>query len=280
MSDNEIDNLRKMIFGDVSIDTEAVAQYRETREAAASRWLAENSGIIKADTNVDAVYEHALSLERHAAYCAANKPCSKCPNYQAVGRLVYNEEFNMVVYVEKFCDKQRRVIQKQNVDNHISKCGVPKRFREARFSDFKHSDINSIAAALNGLKDGVGMFIVGKSGRGKTMLASIAVNGVIRHGEQAVMRTAVKLSDELKQFEKSRAERFAMIDAASVIAIDNLGDEVISGWWQSTLFDLVTFCDDEQRALIVTTADDSQFRKKYGDRMMNRIERITMRIEL
>ncbi len=267
-----------MIFDDIDFDM--VAQVRAERESAASRWLAENSSIIKADTNVDAVYDHAWNIERLAEYCSANKPCENCPNFRAIGRLVYSEEFNVVAYVEKFCGKQRRAIAKQNVDNRISKCGVPKRFRESRFNDFKHDDINEIAAALNGLKNGVGMLITGGSGRGKTMLASIAVNGVIRHGGQAIMRTAAKLSDELKQFEKSRAERFAIIDAANIVAIDNLGDEVISSWWLSTLYDLVTFCDDEQRALIITTVHDDKLREKYGGRIMDRIERITRRVDL
>lgn len=275
---SDIEGLRRMIFEDVDLDV--VMQVRTERESAASRWLAENSGIIKTDTNVDAVYDHAWSIERLAEYCGANKPCKNCPNYRAIGRLVYHEELNAIIYVEKFCGKQRRAIAKQNVDNRIGKCGVPKRFRESRFNDFKHNNIDEIAAALNGLKDGVGMFITGDSGRGKTMLASIAVNGIIRHGGQAIMRTAAKLSDELKQFEKSRAERFAIIDAANIVAIDNLGDEVISGWWLSTLYDLVTFCDDEQRALIITTGHDDKLREKYGGRIMDRIKRITRRIEL
>lgn len=262
--------LRMELFGKVDDSViEAAMQMQSPSDAAAKRWLATHS--IPDGADVSEVYHSAWKIERVEEYCETNGDCDNCPSYGCLERLVYEPLYNGVIVVSRMCKKQARHRRSEITVKRIKDAGVPGRFVNSRFSDFTATNDN-IVKALNATKNGRGMLITGSGGTGKTMLASIAVNGIIRSGGTAIFRTAQGLSDWMRQFDKSHAERVGWISEMKCICIDAVGEEQLSPWWQAMFSEIVTFCKNEQRALILTSElNVDELTTRYGGQTMRRL---------
>ena len=76
----------------------------------------------------------------------------------------------------------------------------------------------------------------------------------------------------MRQFDKSHAERVGWISEMKCICIDAVGEEQLSPWWQAMFSEIVTFCKNEQRALILTSElNVDELTTRYGRQTMRRL---------
>lgn len=268
-----IGKLRTELFGKSSESVVQMAAAQSSASAAAKRWLTANPIPNGADDTE--VYTMAHRIERIEEYCETNGDCDNCPSGGILDRLVYNADYDAVIVLSRNCSRRARARRGAIVEQRIRDSGVPQRFINVRFSDFRvtNGNINGkIVNALNDTKNGRGILITGGGGTGKTMLASIAVNGIVRSGGTAIFKTAQGLSDWMRQFDKSHAERIGWISGMKCICVDAVGEEQLSPWWQAMFSEVVTFCKDAQRALILTSElNVDQLSERYGRQTMRRL---------
>lgn len=134
------------------------------------------------------------------------------------------------------------------VDAKLSKAGIKPRYRAAT-----HPEEGLWEAA----RDGIGLYICGRVGTGKTHLASAVARRLVLDGKMTVrMMTTVDVMDAFKAtFGGSGSERevAARLGKVDVLVLDDLGKEPPTDWTLSRLFQIVNSRYEAMRPIVVTT---------------------------
>ena len=115
------------------------------------------------------------------------------------------------------------------------KAGIPKRFLEATVQ------LPQSAAFLSGFAEahGQGLYIHGKSGRGKTYAASALAKEFVDAGYSVTFTTAGRMLEAVKSTfdgNGSTADELARYTACDVLVLDDLGKENTREWSMNTIF--------------------------------------------
>lgn len=180
---------------------------------------------------------------------------------------------------------------RQRIEDKIIS-GVPKVFVEAKFDDYISSPVKltrifssneqrSIAGAkeitrkflesvLSGEYEMMGL--IGGFGTGKTLLAAICANEIMKSGGRVKFEKATLLCRRLmnnEQYEK------IIIELASndLIIIDDISNAVLSDFTRNSLSDVIDAIKENQKSLIVTSNSTEKDIKNYiGERGYDRIQ--------
>lgn len=194
------------------------------------------------------------------------------------------------------------VDRKENYDSAASSTGIPQAYRYAKTKDFDYERYSNLSIAqearqkgINFIKHfekfkykGVGLYIYSPStGAGKTLLACIIANGLIRqYSEQPRFIEATSIFNESRKASRysdngdtSSEDKIRNIEKASVLIIDDLGAEKVTDFTNSILYGLISKRTYLGKVTIITsrkTLDEL----KYNASTINQIRSSTRVIEL
>lgn len=136
------------------------------------------------------------------------------------------------------------------------KAGIPIRYRSLTAEAFDPTgNITALMAAKSFLTGGGGLFIYGGRGTGKTMLASIIVNKLLRDGRDAIFVTMPMLCQQLRSaIAREEVEKILLrLVGADVMVIDDLGSEQATAWTLEQLFNVVNERYNANGEIIITS---------------------------
>ena len=119
------------------------------------------------------------------------------------------------------------------------------------------------------LKHGIGIYMYGKVGAGKTYYSLCVFNELEKRGYR-VLRTSIKqiMKQIWEGFKDSKIEieMYKAFKESDLIIIDDMGKEYINeGWGKSNLFEVFNFFEESQKCLIISTNLDTEQMQEYTD---------------
>lgn len=119
------------------------------------------------------------------------------------------------------------------------------------------------------LKYGIGIYMYGKVGAGKTYYSLCVFNELEKQGYR-VLRTSIKqiMKQIWEGFKDSKIEieMYKTFKESDLIIIDDMGKEYINeGWGKSNLFEVFNFFEENQKCLIISTNLDTKQMQEYTD---------------
>lgn len=160
----------------------------------------------------------------------------------------------------------------------LGESGIPACYRDLTFRDYPlktEADLQAVEAART-----LGPLYLWGLGRGKTMLASIIGNELIRRGESVLFRAAGELMVSLRPNEEGYADRLEAIKEAPTLILDDLGLEQASERNGERLQMIIDSRVRERRRLIITSrlsAEGAGARYHWGEvgaRLSERLRRL------
>jgi DNA replication protein DnaC len=154
--------------------------------------------------------------------------------------------------------------QQRQAAKRVIDAGVKPRFANAVTS---HPFVSKYLVE-DAMREGLGLYIHGGVGSGKTYTASALARALVYEGESVIMTTSIDMLDEVKSsygesFSSEGTSRFRKCD---VLIIDDLGKEGASSWVLTTLFQIVNGRYESLLPTIVT----SQYSLEGLERRMSR----------
>jgi len=168
----------------------------------------------------------------------------------------------------------------RTAQNIIKAAQVPAQFQKCRYQDFRGitGDIRTaqIDYAING---GLGLYIFGKPGTGKTMLSSIIINERAYDNRRSHFYTVTDLVADLQDFQNPtrREEKLIKVQTTPCLVIDDIGAEHSTGWVSSALFSVLDSRYKDGLQTIINsnfTIDElcSRYTDYHGERIARRIK--------
>ena len=161
--------------------------------------------------------------------------------------------------------KSREAI-KRKIDRLITGSGVGKRFLQRTFENYSCNEesVNAFMKAKDyadnfekNSKDGMGLYIEGTNGTGKTHLAVAIGLQLMNQGIPVICRTSVDmLADIRKAYDDeklSEAEILSVYKNVDLLIIDDLGKEQCTRWTVSILYSILNDRYEKMRPTIITT---------------------------
>lgn len=187
-------------------------------------------------------------------------------------------------------------------DSTARRTGIPEPYRYVKMKDFR-TDIYMDRMLANKAKDmvkqfivhfskfaskGVGLYIYSpSSGAGKTLLASVIINALIRkYDEMPKFIKATTFFEEskraLRQVNKDNPvaeDRIRMLTNAKVLIIDDLGAEKVTDYINTLVYELISKRTDLRKVTIITSRKKLE-ELKYDTSTISQVNASTRLIEL
>ncbi|MBQ7836575.1 MAG: ATP-binding protein [Clostridia bacterium] len=163
-------------------------------------------------------------------------------------------------------EKQRQAL----FESRLKYSRMSRRLYGSTFENFTETEHNKVAktAAISYCrgfnehqKNGVGLFIAGTCGAGKTHLASAIAIELMREGHRVIMEPSVDILATVKRGYDCRsgtteADEIQPYLQAELLIIDDLGKEQCTPWSASTLYRIINYRYSNMLPTIVTTNYD------------------------
>lgn len=192
--------------------------------------------------------------------------------------------------------------RKENYDSAAISTGIPQAYRYAKTKDFDYERYSNLSIArearqkgINFIKHfdkfkykGVGLYIHSPStGSGKTLLACIIANGLIRqYGEQPRFIEATSLFNESRKASRysdngdtSSQDKLRSAERSAILIIDDLGAEKATDFTSSVLYSIISKRTSLGKITIITSRK-SLDELKYNASTISQIRNSTRPIEL
>ncbi len=123
-------------------------------------------------------------------------------------------------------------------------------------------------------KDSPSLFMLGKTGLGKTFISSCMAKELILSGRNvafdSVQNFLVKIQNE--QFGRDTGNTLEVLNDADLVILDDLGSEFNSTVFNSVLYNIINNRINLERPMIVSTnLSLSELKEKYDDRIISRL---------
>ena len=202
-----------------------------------------------------------LDIRRHEAdieTCENCKgyPCSKS-NEKGIKYFVTTFTGKLTVEGCRCCFSKAAQAQAQAKANKtFSTAKIPARFIGKTFSDYEIDDNNK--AAVEKARQLGSLYISGSVGTGKTFLASIVAQELLRQGKSVVFGDVPTLLDELKStFDDNAKSTFKdlmnILSNVDVLILDDFGSEKPSDWAAEKLYTIINNRYNSNKTLIITS---------------------------
>jgi DNA replication protein DnaC len=128
------------------------------------------------------------------------------------------------------------------------------------------------------LDQGLGLWLYGSTGTGKTSLAMLVSRTALEAGRSVAIYSLPKLLARIRRTydaeagEQSYSDLFERLSSVDLLHIDDLGTEKQTEWVLEQLYALINERYEAQRSLVVTTnLEDDQLEAQVGERLVSRL---------
>ena len=198
-----------------------------------------------------------------------NKPkkeklCSSCYKQKAMEGSHYCSD--CAVELSEIINLERKAHMDELVEEYKSKCGLQKRLLMKNFANYeavseKQKDVLAVAKNythnfLNYLKDGVGLYLEGSNGTGKTHIAAAITNRLLEQGVRVICKSAnIILTDIRASYTSGMSEKEAITPfiECKLLIIDDIGKQQATEWSTTTLFNIINERYERQNPTIFTS---------------------------
>ena len=198
-------------------------------------------------------------LEVHQ-YLAHRQYCGKCPGYKRCSYFCRKpilryipEETRLNYVVGDHCGAGRTEKEKEKAERLFKDCQLPKGFGHMIFRTFEnHVLVSKAFYAARDLAQGKamkGLYLFGKSGRGKTHLAVSILQDRLKKGQGGIYTTSAEFLRLLKQFDKGDTdELLELVRSTPFLLLDDLGAEQGTHFEIVKLFEIINHRTNEMRS--------------------------------
>lgn len=187
---------------------------------------------------------------------------------------ILTEHGNAITPCRHYTAWQHRLI----TENYRAQSNIPAAYHHLTFKDFKRTDGN-VKALQAAAKLGP-LYLVGKSGTGKTMLLSLIGNEHINQGRRVQYTTAAEMLMQLRYTAEECESRLRHYQTVPVLLLDDLGRERQSEYAEEQLYMVI---DGRQRSKLTTVVTSeltlAELRGRYPEGIRNKIRVLTEREE-
>lgn len=198
-----------------------------------------------------------LEWSTHPVRCSCDKAVEKWKSVDADEQRRLDAEYWNAMETER----------KMQMQNALMQSGMKKRFLMRTFDNFKTDTPgrrNAYAAAKlyadtfeSKAHKGIGLYIAGSCGTGKTHLAAAIAIQLMANGHSVVFRSAEDMLQDIKSaYSETTQDAAAVLNrlkTCDLLVIDDLGKEQATDWSTAQLYGIINDRYESQRPLIVTT---------------------------
>lgn len=226
--------------------------------------------------------------------------CKKCGGLDHChrmhkGHFPYIQDDQFVPYFstgEYPCRYERQRREQAKIDRLLVSSGVPRIYENLSFDAYTETPDNrkAVKAAhwIVGNDSDASVYLHGSKGTGKTMLASIATNEMIRRGKVVLFSSVPDLMADIRASFKAdnTDEIINSVKNAPILVLDDLGAERATEWVGEQLFAIVNARYAGRKKTVITSnyAPDEPAAhfvdKTQGERIVSRIYGMCARVKI
>ena len=237
-----------------------MAMIDEINSIVESKYLDDH---IKKDVVYESVFREKPEYEEITV-----KVCKFCKNEMwgfgkhIIGQFCCKEmESHFPQFITEYKRKEKECYDEEESIRIMNKTNIPKRFLKATLSDFEAMPLISgyVEKYETMTESGVGLYIQGSPGSGKTHLSCAIVKEIIRQYQIPKIHIA-KFSDIILRLKKafdvpdvSELDIIQEISSYNLLVIDDLGKEHITDWSKKMIHYIIDKRYEEMRPIIYTS---------------------------
>jgi len=158
------------------------------------------------------------------------------------------------------CEYEMRKRGTAKINSVFKDAKIPERYQDCSWQDYHITPANQAAidAAYDVIDNQAGVIFHGNRGTGKTMLASIIANELIKKGQAVLFTSMPDLFDSIRsRFSSGDAKDIVdTVKSAPYLILDDMGTEKMTDWVSEQLFIIINHRYNHQLPLIITTNYD------------------------
>jgi DNA replication protein DnaC len=159
------------------------------------------------------------------------------------------------------CRPQRQALAKARSLSAV----IPRRYRDVAFDRPPVTDIDpQVVAAVRRFADridekldkGLGLWLMGPVGTGKTTLAMLVSQSALKAGRSVAIYSLPRLLNEIRdthRAERSHVDLLDRLTAVDLLHIDDVGAERTTDWVLEELYSIVNARYEDERSMVITT---------------------------
>ena len=199
------------------------------------------------------------------------KQCANCKGAPCQKR--FSKGFRPVVVVEEdrvyvtseICEHVKAARKQALAARNFKRAQIPAIYVGKTFEDYQRDNFNSAAIgwAHYAVDNNEGLYLYGNAGCGKTLLAAIIAQELLKRGKSVIFGDVPSLLDALKgTFDKDSESRLedlmATLSGADWLVLDDLGTETPTEWAVERLYTIINARYNAGLPIIVTSNFDTE----------------------
>lgn len=216
-----------------------------------------------------------IRAEKEIAACknCSGFPCKKVKRQNTTPKIIYNSEYREIIVMEADCKYEKARRAQLTLKRRYGLSKIPPEYSGKTFADYKVDANNSYAVEVaKALIDrpNNGAYFFGSVGTGKTLLAAITAQEIIRRGRQAIFATIPTISMQLRSTFNTNApisetEILEKLTTVPTLILDDVGVEKATRFVCSTLANIF----NERYNARLQTIMTSNYRLKELEKIFN-----------
>ena len=245
---------------------------REEKNAQVALTFQKKYGFMPSEFEIEKIKQ--AEQENSICLTCQGFPCKKSlnPNWQNI--IASDPLRKRIEIITKRCKYAEALRKQKTIERNFQLSKIPEKYIGKNFEDYvtDKGNINALNATKKFAENlNQGLVIYGKPGRGKTFLAAITAQEVLKQGKSVIFGDVPSLLEDLrsnysKQNDNRLEEQMKALAKADLVVLDDIGTEKPTEWAVNRLYLIVNERYNANKPLIVTSNYTS---KEIAERLNN-----------